>query len=97
MNDTYLIYIFLHLFLAGSKRFSSTSHVSASQYSEYSEEIQTYGSNLLPYLTKKREKENLSLTQKYNILSKEIGVSTITLAGFYRHQTNLKVISMDNV
>jgi len=68
-----------------------------SQYSEYSEEIQMYGLNLLLYLTKKREKENLSLTQKYKILSKEIGVSISTLAGFYRHQTNPKVISMDNV
>src|SRR6266498_1302689 len=69
-------------FLAGSNRFSSTSHVSMGQYSEYTDEYETYWVEFTVLFNNRRKREARSPTQLYNILSIEIGLSASTLASF---------------
>ena len=84
-------------FLAGSNRFSSTSHVSMGQYSEYTDEYETYWVEFTALFNNRRKKEGRSPTQLYNILSIEIGLSASTLASFYRHQKIPRRTSMDKI
>src|ERR1044071_4065590 len=84
-------------FLAGSNRFSSTSHVSMGQYSEYTDEYETYWVEFTALFNNRRKKEGRSPTQLYNILSIEIGLSASTLASFYRHQKTPRRTSMDKI
>ncbi|GBB84989.1 hypothetical protein RclHR1_11580010 [Rhizophagus clarus] len=79
---------------AGSNRFSSTSHVSMGQYSEYTDEYETYWVDLF---NNRRKREGRSPTQMYNILSIEIGLSASTLASFYRHQKSPRRTSIDKI
>ena len=62
----------LFFFLAGSNRFSSTSHVSMGQYSEYTDEYETYWVEFTALFNNRRKREARSPTQLYNILSIEI-------------------------
>ncbi|GES81249.1 hypothetical protein GLOIN_2v1510815 [Rhizophagus clarus] len=78
----------------GSNRFSSTSHVSMGQYSEYTDEYETYWVDLF---NNRRKREGRSPTQMYNILSIEIGLSASTLASFYRHQKSPRRTSIDKI
>src|ERR1051325_3429009 len=84
-------------FLAGSNRFSSTSHVSMGQYSEYTDEYETYWVEFTALFNNSRKREDRSPTQMYNILSIEIGLSASTLASFYRHQKSPRRTSMDKI
>ena len=69
----------------GSSRFSS-GRVSASQYSEYPDEVQTIWVEFTALFNQRRRRERRSHTQLYNIISQEIHLSSVTLASFYRHQ-----------
>jgi hypothetical protein len=69
--------------------YSSTSHVSMGQYSEYTDEYETYWVEFMALFNSRRKRESRSPTQLYNILSIEIGLSASTLASFYRHQKEL--------
>uniref|UniRef100_U9SN98 Uncharacterized protein n=2 Tax=Rhizophagus irregularis (strain DAOM 181602 / DAOM 197198 / MUCL 43194) TaxID=747089 RepID=U9SN98_RHIID len=82
---------------AGSNRFSSTSHVSMGQYSEYTDEYETYWVEFTALFNNRRKREARSPTQLYNILSIEIGLSASTLASFYRHQKSPRRTSMDKI
>src|ERR1044072_6611592 len=84
-------------FLAGSNRFSSTSHVSMGQYSEYTDEYETYWVEFTALFNNRKKREARSPTQLYNILSIEIGLSASTLASFYRHQKSPRRTSMDKI
>src|ERR1051325_6200775 len=101
-NITLCIYTYLHptapyFFFAGSNRFSSTSHVSMGQYSEYTDEYETYWVEFTALFNNRRKREGRSPTQMYNILSIEIGLSASTLASFYRHQKSPRRTSMDKI
>src|SRR4051794_13909208 len=61
-------------FLAGSNRFSSTSHVSMGQCSEYTDAYDTYWVEFTALFNNRRKKEGRSPTQLYNILSIETGL-----------------------
>jgi len=82
---------------AGSNRFSSTSHVSMGQYSEYTDEYETYWVEFTALFNNRRKREGRSPTQMYNILSIEIGLSASTLASFYRHQKSPRRTSIDKI
>ncbi|POG81140.1 hypothetical protein GLOIN_2v1510815 [Rhizophagus irregularis DAOM 181602=DAOM 197198] len=82
---------------AGSNRFSSTSHVSMGQYSEYTDEYETYWVEFTALFNNRRKREGRSPTQLYNILSIEIGLSASTLASFYRHQKSPRRTSIDKI
>ena len=94
---TYLRQTASYFFLAGSNRFSSTSHVSMGQYSEYTDEYETYWVEFTALFNNRRKREARSPTQLYNILSIEIGLSASTLASFYRHQKSPRRTSMDKI
>ena len=94
---TYLRETASYFFLAGSNRFSSTSHVSMGQYSEYTDEYETYWVEFTALFNNRRKREARSPTQLYNILSIEIGLSASTLASFYRHQKSPRRTSMDKI
>ncbi|KAF0408423.1 hypothetical protein F8M41_008502 [Gigaspora margarita] len=82
---------------AGSNRFSSTSHVSMGQYSEYTEEYKTYWVEFTALFNNRRKRESRSPTQMYNISSIKIGLSASTLASFYRHQKSPRRTSVDKI
>ncbi|RGB21936.1 hypothetical protein C1646_776959 [Rhizophagus diaphanus] len=82
---------------AGSNRFSSTSHVSMGQYSEYTDEYETYWVEFTALFNNRRKREARSPTQLYNILSIEIGLSASTLASFYRHRKSPRRTSIDKI
>src|ERR1051325_244958 len=94
---TYLRQTASYFFLAGSNRFSSTSHVSMGQYSKYTDEYETYWVEFTALFNNRRKREGRSPTQMYNILSIEIGLSASTLASFYRHQKSPRRTSMDKI
>src|SRR5687767_11734452 len=90
---TYLRLTAPYFFLAGSNRFSSASHVSMGQYSEYTDEYETYWVEFTTLFNNRRKREGRSPTQLYNILSIEIGLS----ASFYRHQKSPRRTSIDKI
>ncbi len=102
-NITSCIYTYLHqtasyfFFLAKSNRFSFTSYVFMGQYSEYTDEYETYWVEFIVLFNNKRKREDHSLMQLYNILSIKIGLSISTLASFYWYQKSPRRISIDKI
>ncbi|RGB30697.1 hypothetical protein C1646_765008 [Rhizophagus diaphanus] len=80
--------------IVGSSRFSSTSHVSMGQYSEYTDEYETYWVEFTALFNNRRKREARSPTQLYNILSIEIGLSA---SSFYRRQKSPRRASIDKI
>ena|SRR5687767_9959460 len=64
--------------------------------SKYTDEYETYWVEFTSLFNNRRKKEGRSLTQLYNILSVEIGLSASILASFYRHQKSSRT-SMDKI
>src|SRR5687768_16836074 len=64
-----------------------------SHRSEYSNEIETIWNEFVYLFDERRKKIGCSHAKMYDVLSKEIKLSTGTLSGFYRHQKKPHVIS----
>ena len=94
---TYLRQTASYFFLARSNQFSSTSHVSMGQYSEYTDEYETYWVEFTALFNNRRKREARSPTQLYNILSIKIELSASTLASFYHHQKSPRRTSIDKI
>ncbi|CAB4408522.1 unnamed protein product [Rhizophagus irregularis] len=69
-------------------------HVSMGQYSEYTDEYETYWVEFTALFNNKRKREARSPTQLYNILSIEIGLSA---SSFYRRQKSPRRASIDKI
>jgi hypothetical protein len=68
-----------------------------SHKSEYPEETQTLWVEFTAIFNERIKREKRSPTKLYNVISEEIGLSTATLATFYRHQKSPQRTSLDKI
>ncbi|CAG8577806.1 9456_t:CDS:2 [Paraglomus occultum] len=73
------------------------SLINTRQNTEYSDDVETLWVNYKILINQKVKKENRSLTQTFKVLGKKIKLSSATLAGFYRHQTNPQRSTLDKI